>query len=629
MANSLQILIVDGDSAHTRILEHLLNDGKGAFKTFSANTMDKAFVVLQDKAIDLCLLDLFLPGEKEYQILGVFRKKFPEVPVIAISHKNNEVLFQQSIKGGAYNFLIKGEIDQSTIRRSIQIALQFSGKQTQLLREKKIQTRFSKIIETVETISGIGHFTLQIVSSAMTWSGSLFDILGLPRNSVPTPSLSTYLEYVHFSDKAAVSNLILVASEDRVSHSLVHRIVVEGRRTIRVNMTIKAKTLNSENVVILGSLQNLSLIEKSVEKGSLNQNPILNISFPLERVLDHHRKLRSLFRVLEKFQNIGPVKELLTNLKLENEAQFELFYRIVKENLAEFAEPNLLPKTTDFPMLTEQMENYFWMRATNAGYQVNPSIPSGGISEIVTNQLVFLIIFVSWIDMIFFDLRKSTSLSPNLTGEVEEQPEGTHVLKLRIIGLERPISNEVVLSSERQEEHESLRNANRHILDYATANNFCTVHSTFSETQILNEHLHIPIKPVQSKNKTRDLNDKHPIRILLAEDHVLNQINFKKLLEEMVPNMELDLVSNGREAVDVATKKRNLHLILLDLHMPLMGGIDAAKQIRALTNVPIVVLASHPNHQEVQAAKKLGIIDFLEKPLKKRALKLLLEKILE
>ncbi|MGB1015485.1 MAG: ATP-binding protein, partial [Nannocystaceae bacterium] len=104
-------------------------------------------------------------------------------------------------------------------------------------------------------------------------------------------------------------------------------------------------------------------------------------------------------------------------------------------------------------------------------------------------------------------------------------------------------------------------------------------------------------------------------RILIAEDNANNQIVARLSLERL--GFRADVVSDGLEAVQ-ATTLVNYDIILMDVHMPNMGGIQATRTIRADTQRPhqpyIVAVTADASDQNRNACIRAGMNDFVSKP---------------
>lgn len=72
---------------------------------------------------------------------------------------------------------------------------------------------------------------------------------------------------------------------------------------------------------------------------------------------------------------------------------------------------------------------------------------------------------------------------------------------------------------------------------------------------------------------------------------------------------------NGFEAVEL-TKKEEIHLILMDIMMPIMDGIEAMKEIRAFSNAPIILLTAKSEDIDKIAGLDAGADDYITKPFK-------------
>ncbi|MEY2699568.1 MAG: hypothetical protein RIQ52_323, partial [Pseudomonadota bacterium] len=111
-------------------------------------------------------------------------------------------------------------------------------------------------------------------------------------------------------------------------------------------------------------------------------------------------------------------------------------------------------------------------------------------------------------------------------------------------------------------------------------------------------------------------NSLQPLRILLAEDNEINQLVIFRILE--LSGIELIMVDNGQKAYETAIAS-HFDLILMDLHMPVMGGIEATMKLRkdpAGTDIPIIALTADIAESEREKCLVAGMNDYLTKPIR-------------
>ncbi len=95
-------------------------------------------------------------------------------------------------------------------------------------------------------------------------------------------------------------------------------------------------------------------------------------------------------------------------------------------------------------------------------------------------------------------------------------------------------------------------------------------------------------------------------RIILAEDHTLVRTGMRALLENSKQVEVIGEANNGRQAVDLA-RQLQPDLVLMDIAMPELNGIEAARQIRlAQPGVRVLMLSMHDDQQYVFEALKSG-----------------------
>lgn len=103
------------------------------------------------------------------------------------------------------------------------------------------------------------------------------------------------------------------------------------------------------------------------------------------------------------------------------------------------------------------------------------------------------------------------------------------------------------------------------------------------------------------------------IRILLADDHTILRTGLRAVLERHADLQVVGEASDGRQAVQVTEKDRP-DVVIMDVGMPLLNGIEAARQITAKNpQIAIVVLSMHSDEGYVLRALKAGARGYLLK----------------
>ena len=114
-------------------------------------------------------------------------------------------------------------------------------------------------------------------------------------------------------------------------------------------------------------------------------------------------------------------------------------------------------------------------------------------------------------------------------------------------------------------------------------------------------------------------------RFLVVDDIRVNRLLVQKMLTTLNSEVEVELAENGAEAVE-ACKKSGFDVILMDVTMPIMGGIEAARAIRAGAGsgvnrtTPIIAISASPTLGEGSERDTAGISDLLVKPITKKSL---------
>lgn len=123
---------------------------------------------------------------------------------------------------------------------------------------------------------------------------------------------------------------------------------------------------------------------------------------------------------------------------------------------------------------------------------------------------------------------------------------------------------------------------------------------------------------IESAEQVLDVSVLKGIKILLAEDNAFNQMVAEDTIKELIEGVELTIADNGKIAVDLL-QKQHFDVILMDVHMPEMDGLEATRYIRSelsapLRNIPIIAMTASVIQEDVERFRGAGMDSFIPKP---------------
>jgi CheY-like chemotaxis protein len=155
-------------------------------------------------------------------------------------------------------------------------------------------------------------------------------------------------------------------------------------------------------------------------------------------------------------------------------------------------------------------------------------------------------------------------------------------------------------------------------------NSVVGVGSEFAVLLTLDVHKGGTPKPTMLNNMHSEPED---IRILIAEDNLVNQRIVSRLLAG-IGFKNIDIVDNGTKAVD-AIFRNSYDIVLMDVHMPIMDGLEATRIIRLnpkFKKLPIVAASASATEEDKLACGRAGMSYHISKPLNRAKLQAVIEK---
>lgn len=118
-----------------------------------------------------------------------------------------------------------------------------------------------------------------------------------------------------------------------------------------------------------------------------------------------------------------------------------------------------------------------------------------------------------------------------------------------------------------------------------------------------------------------------PISVILADDHTLVRAGIRALLEKLPDVKVVGEASDGREVLNLV-KSQGADVVLMDIGMPGLNGLDAAKRLaRECPGVRVIILSVHHNDEYVWRALKVGVSGYLLKKSATAELRIALQSV--
>ncbi|MEJ2749786.1 MAG: response regulator, partial [Anaerolineae bacterium] len=136
-------------------------------------------------------------------------------------------------------------------------------------------------------------------------------------------------------------------------------------------------------------------------------------------------------------------------------------------------------------------------------------------------------------------------------------------------------------------------------------------------TEILDENTAVSPTPPISTTIDPEMGRRHPLRILLAEDNLINQKVALRILERMGYNA--DLAASGLEVLEMMQQKQ-YDVVLMDVQMPNMDGVEATEQIRDIwpseQQPAIIAMTANALTGDREKYLEAGMDDYISKPVR-------------
>jgi CheY-like chemotaxis protein len=626
----MNILLIEDSIADVENIRILLNDAKVRYKLFEANTLSKGFDLVDNNPIDVVLLDLSVGDSTGLSTVTTWVNRIKDIPVVVLTGTGNKRTGQKAVENGAQDYIVKSpDLVSLRLLDVINYAITRSKNESELRKKNETLVRDAVVLKTNQQLAGLGAWEMDIVNNAMQWDTETFLIFGYKPNAF-TPTRSDYMNVVHRDDRDQVERFFNQAVNSGTPQSIKYRIIIDRRIVKHISVRAQVKFDESTNRVLLGgTIQDIT--EKTDDTPVTTAAPSIPeaISLTPEQVFSQlsyniRGPLNSINQLLFLIDDtaLPPSQlDLFQNLKTAvDELSFTLL-SIINYSLLASQKHQLNREVFNLPDTLEAIRRVALFKASQKQCGVNLIVDNflpqqaygdaAKISQFISGE--FQLMLLRWNGRKAPEVRLSTQLSGK---------NCLLVLELRYNGEEpRPAleSNKVPwdkivrLIGEQKSQHEQMELAS---FINSKLSEWLEVRTELKNTRNKNEvHIRhaIPLTLVEEEALPSAESPVSPIFILLAEDHPVQQMTAFRLLSSWSNFVQVTMAKNGQEALNLA-KEKTFDLILMDLQMPVMSGLEAITAIRWFSHTPIIAVTASATPEEEYEARHAGANDYLIKP---------------
>ena len=625
---STHILLIEDNPGDAQLVKIYMKDAAFKYDLFHAETLFEGQDVINRQEIDLVLLDLSLPDTTGFKTLNLYLEKVQNVPVIVLTGVNNEIVGYQAVKAGAQDYLVKGQFEGKLLGRSIRYAIQRHKEVQKLEDTKRELTINERRIVKAQQLAGFGNWEMDLVSSEMIWTDEIYRIFGFHPGSIST-GLSDYSTYVHYEDKENVEQFFENAMKDGKLYKIEHRIVVDGTsiKWLAIHAQVFCDDLTNRTMLV-GGVQDITerkaneqmIMEQNINRQTsmLKDEAMQDMSFHIRTPLS---SIVNLLYLMETTTISPQQSELVEGLKTSVDDLSLMINNML--NFSMLVSQNLKPENEEMAIkdFSNSLKKVIQIKADNAKVKLDFNLGEALPEKIVSDAKKITQIIYNLIDHATRYTPTGNRVSIAMDVVIIDK-QATLTIKSSYVGKTLNVSQIRELLEENKILETIKNDANdsdKQQLSLAIVSKLVKIlKGTFniankdSDTTFF--EVTLPVKAVKVLQVDATAPD-GPLKLLLVEDHFLNQMATKKLLTNWSPYVTVDIAENGMIAVE-KFKAHGYDLILMDLQMPVMNGFDSTVRIREKSPVPIIALTASASKQEADRCFEIGMNDYVSKPFK-------------
>lgn len=618
----IKILFIEDDLAYARLVEVLLEDsGLMDCELVNAPSLKEGLELLKSNDdFSAILLDLTLPDSAGFETLETIVNKYPQKNIIVLTGAKDEALGVKSVQFGAQDYLVKGEFDERQLTKTLRYSIE----------RNNILSR----LEEAQRIARIGHWEYRPEDDFFTASNGVYRIFGID------PADEAF-SVEDLKSTGSPFHPLLQMVDEAIKRKKVRkeaRIRLVNNSTRFVSMTCEASLTPDGTYIFSGIIQDITEQKRAEElrksrdmaqqSAKIKEQIFANVSHEMRTPMNAIQGMVNLMfqTELDKEQKqyadsikessdvlLAIINDILEISSIQNEKIFfeeiEFDLHMVLDNIADTFRPKIESRNLNFKL------------------ELDPRIQWNLRGDKLKLNQVLL-------NLVGNAIKFTDQGSISIYADVLENARDFAKIRFRIqdtgIGVPHDKQGLIfeaftrVLSKNHSSEGTGLglsiakklverQGGNIGVESEEGVGSVFFFELTFGKGASLTEPAKVVPKadPLHEKISRR-------FKVLIVEDHKMNQLVMQKTLEKQWEKVEVAVANNGNEAISFL-EKQAVDIILMDIQMPIRNGFETTEYVRKkmpaeIANIPILAMTAWQYGNTQEDYRKFGFDDYILKP---------------
>ena len=636
MAVALKILIMDDDKIDSITISRSISQSGIVAEVDSVFSAKEGIIKIESLEYDLIFLDYMMPDTDGISFLKKIRDRGIETPVIFVTSQGDEKIASQAILSGASDYIPKTLLTPDGVSQSIRNAMKLHDS----LKQRKITELALKVNSTrlleAQKLAKIGSWEFNLANDEMFFSDEFYTIFEVDcEQSLSVDFIKTCI--TDEKDLVRFEKNLYDVKTTRAEVQFYHAITTKKGNIKYINQFIKCLIDEKDKPCkILGTIQDITeqkqteselikakeLAEQAVIiKEQFLTNMSHEIRTPMNGIIGFARILESTSLDNDQKQSVEAIKKASQNLMyIINDI---LDFSKIEANKMTLEEVRFSVSKTVHSVI-ELLDTTAKDKGIKLLCQISPNVCDNLIGDPTKlSQILFNLIgnAIKFTEKGFVELTvkevKNTDSDCYLKFSVTDS--GIGIPKDKI---------DSIFESFNQASNETTRKYGGTGLGLTITRKLVELQGGKINVESViakGSEFSFSLKYAKAKEIEGRIDDHNEekisadflkdINILLVEDNELNQLLAIKVFRKW--NKEIDVADNGKIAID-KIENNNYDIILMDIQMPEMDGIELTNHIRnnmgEKATVPIIALTAHATVGEEAKCLENGMNDYLSKP---------------